>query len=316
MDDTEQIENRFKIGFEQAAIGAAIADLNGVPMRVNSALCSLFGRPEELLVGRLWTEYTHPDEVPLREAVFAGVVSGHDTYEDERRYVRPDGTIVWVSSHVRLVRDEWGVPQYFLAQLGDITERKQVEHELAYQALHDSLTGLPNRTLLTDRLAQALGATRRLDQVVVMFLDVDRFKVVNDELGHTYGDDLLRLAAARITRAVREGDTVARFGGDEFVVVCEDVSPRQARQIAERILEALNEPCLIGGQEVTVTASLGIAIADEAATPESLLKDSDAAMYRAKERGRGGIELFNRTTSARRGALCLQTLAGRERRLG
>jgi diguanylate cyclase (GGDEF)-like protein/PAS domain S-box-containing protein len=307
MDDTEQIETRFEIGFQQAAIGAAIADLNGVPMRVNSALCTLLGRPEELLVGRLWTEYTHPDEVPLREAVFIGVVSGHDTHQDERRYVRPDGTIVWVSSHVRLVRDEWGVPQYFLAQLGDITARKLMEQELAYQALHDSLTGLPNRALLTDRLVHALGATRRHDsQVVVMFLDVDRFKVVNDELGHTYGDDLLRLAAARMTEAIREGDTVARFGGDEFVIVCEDVSPRQARQIAERVLEALNEPCLIGDQEVTVTASLGITIADEAATPESLLRDSDAAMYRAKERGRGGIELSKRTASARRGALCVK----------
>jgi diguanylate cyclase (GGDEF)-like protein/PAS domain S-box-containing protein len=303
MDDTAPFEARFEITFQQAAIGAAIADLNGVPMRVNSAMCALLGRPEELLVGRLWTEYTHPDDVPLRQAVLMRVTSGHDTYVDERRYVRPDGTVVWVSSHVRLVRDEWGEPQYFLAQLGDITERKSMEQELAHQALHDSLTGLPNRALLTDRLVHALAGSRRASQIAVMFLDVDRFKVVNDSLGHIYGDDLLRLAADRITGAIRAADTAARFGGDEFVVICGDVSGAQAQQIAERILTALNEPCLIGDQEVTVTASLGIAIADEGATPESLLRDSDAAMYRAKERGRGGIEWFNQTRRSEAGAL-------------
>jgi diguanylate cyclase (GGDEF)-like protein/PAS domain S-box-containing protein len=304
MDDTARVEARFEITFQQAAIGAAIADLNGFAMRVNAAMCALLGRPEELLVGRHWTEYTHPDDMPLREAVLMRVTSGHDTYEDERRYVRPDGTFVWVSSHVRLVRDEWGEPQYFLAQLGDITERKLMEQALSHQALHDSLTGLPNRALLTDRLIHALAGSRRASQVAVMFLDVDRFKVVNDSLGHTYGDDLLRMAAARISGAIRAADTAARFGGDEFVVVCGDVSVEQAQQIAERILRAVNEPCLIGDQEVTVTASLGIAIADAGATPESLLRDSDAAMYRAKERGRGGIEWFKRTTSAGRGALC------------
>jgi diguanylate cyclase (GGDEF)-like protein/PAS domain S-box-containing protein len=303
MDNIAPIEARFEITFQQAAIGAAIADLDGVPIRVNSAMCALLGRPEEQLVGRLWTDYTHPDDVPLRDAVSMQVKSGHDTYEDERRYVRPDGTVVWVSSHVRLVRNDWGDPQYFLAQLGDITERKSMEQALAHQALHDPLTGLPNRALLTDRLVHALAGSRRVSQVAVMFLDVDRFKTVNDSLGHSYGDDLLRLAAGRITGAVRGADTVARFGGDEFVVICGDVSVEQAQLIAGRILGALNEPCLIGSQQVTITASLGIAIADEGATPESLLRDSDAAMYRAKQRGRGGIEWFDQTLPSKAEAL-------------
>jgi diguanylate cyclase (GGDEF)-like protein/PAS domain S-box-containing protein len=303
MDDTERVEGdrvqraaetRFEIGFEQSAVATAISDLDGIPLRVNRAMCSLLGRPENLLVGRLWTEYTHPDEVPLRKAVLARVAAGHDTYEDDRRYVWPDGRVVWASSHVTLVRDKSGEPQYLFSQLQDITGRKQMEQELAHQALHDSLTDLPNRALLTDRLVHGLaGSRRRGSRLGVMFLDVDHFKVVNDSLGHASGDDLLRRAAARIAGAIRDGDTVARFGGDEFVVVCDDVSARQTQQIAERVLEALSQPCQIGDQEVNVTASVGIAIAGKDSTPETLLRDSDAAMYRAKERGRGRIELFD-----------------------
>ncbi|TML13615.1 MAG: EAL domain-containing protein [Actinobacteria bacterium] len=303
MDNTDRVEadrvqraaeSRFEIGFEQAAIGAAIADLHGVPTRVNPALCSFLGRSAELLVGRRWTEFTHPDDVSLGQAVSTRLAAGHDTHRDERRYLLPDGAIVWALCSVTLVRDEMGEPQYFFTQLQDITGRKVVEEELVQQALHDSLTGLPNRALLTDRLIHGLaGSRRRGTQVGVIFLDVDHFKVVNDSLGHTSGDDLLRLAAERIAGAIRPGDTVARFGGDEFVVVCDDVNLIETEQIAERILEVLNRPCLIGGQDVNVTASLGIAIADEAATPESLLRDSDAAMYRAKERGRGRIEVFD-----------------------
>jgi diguanylate cyclase (GGDEF)-like protein len=127
----------------------------------------------------------------------------------------------------------------------------------------------------------------------VMFLDIDQFKMINDSLGHSAGDDLLRHIATQIAAAIRPGDTVARFGGDEFVVVCDDVSAIETEQVAERVLQALSNPCEIGNQEMHITASLGIAIADEHATPESLLRDSDAAMYRAKERGRGRIEMFD-----------------------
>ena len=303
MDETKRVEaervrrvaeTRFEISFEQAAIGAVIADLNGVPLRVNPALCSFLGRSPDLLVGRRWTEYSYPGETPLGQAVLARTAAGHDTYEDERRYLRPDGSVVWASCHVSLVRDESRAPQYFFTQLQDITGRKQLEHELAHQALHDSLTGLPNRTLLTDRLVHGLaGSRRRGAQLGVIFLDVDHLKEVNDSLGHTAGDDLLTFTAAQIAGAIRPGDTVARFGGDEFVVVCDDVSALEAEEIAARVLEALGHPCISGTQEMKVTASVGVALSDESATPESLLRDSDAAMYRAKERGRGRIELYD-----------------------
>ena len=187
---------------------------------LDAAMCALLGRPEELLVGRRWDDYTHPDELPLRQAVLIRVGAGQDTYEDERRFVLPDGSVVWASSHVTLVRDASGLPQYFFAQFQDITSRKQMEEELAHQALHDALTGLPNRALLGNRLVHSLASSRRRDSHVgVMFLDIDHFKAVNDSLGHTFGDDLLRQAADRIAGAIRSGDTVARFGGDEFVIV-------------------------------------------------------------------------------------------------
>lgn len=202
MDNTEQVETdrvaraaelRFEIGFEQSAIGAAISDLDGLPLRVNPAACLFFERPVEELVGQEWTDNTHPDEVPLGQAVVSRLAAGHDTYADERRYERPDGSVVWALTHVTLVRDESGDPEYFFVQLQDVTERKLMKQELAHQALHDSLTGLSNRALLTDRLTHGLArARRRGSQLAVMFLDVDQFKMVNDSLGHGAGDDLLR----------------------------------------------------------------------------------------------------------------------------
>jgi diguanylate cyclase (GGDEF)-like protein/PAS domain S-box-containing protein len=303
MDDTERVVAeldrqravaRFEIGFEQAGIGAAIADLDGTVRRVNQAVCDLLGRPEDLLVDRRWTEYTHPDEVPLWQVLATRVAAGHHTYADERRYLRPDGSVVWASTHVSVVRDASGAPQYYFTQLQDITEHQRMEHELAHQALHDSLTGLPNRLLLADRLVHGLaGSRRRRSQLGVMFLDLDNFKGVNDWLGHTWGDDLLLQAAGRMVGAIRPGDTVARFGSDEFVIVCDDITAVEVEEIAKRVLAALGQPCLIDGQEMNVTAGLGIAVSDEHATPESLLRDADIAMYRAKALGRGHIELFD-----------------------
>jgi diguanylate cyclase (GGDEF)-like protein len=175
-------------------------------------------------------------------------------------------------------------------------ERKRAEVELAHQAMHDALTGLPNRALLYDRLGQALNRVgRHSAAVAVLFGDLDRFKLVNDSLGHGAGDTLLVAVAERLSNVLRSGDTAARFGGDEFVLLCEDVSgERQAITIAERIAAELDEPFIIEGDEVFVRTSVGIALATEpGARPEALIRDADAAMYRAKERGGGVYEVFD-----------------------
>ncbi len=292
-------QSRFEIGFEQSAIGAVITDLEGIPQRVNQALRDLLGRTDEELIGQRWTDFGHPDEIPLGQAVLENLAAGNETFHDERRYIRPDGSIVWAATNVVIVQDH-NLPQYVFGQFKDITERKQMEAESSHRALHDSLTGLPNRLLLTDRLTHGLAAARRSGtRLGVIFLDVDQFKVVNDSLGHTSGDGLLSEAANRIEAAIRPSDTVARFGGDEFVVVCDNVTAMEADQIAQRVLRAFVRPWLIDGQEIHVTASLGIALSNDVSTPESLLRDSDTAMYRAKELGRGRIELFDSTLSTK-----------------
>ena len=298
--DRRDAEARFETVFVQAGFGGVIVGLDGIPTRVNPAVCALLGRPAEQLVGQSWAEYNHPDEAPLVDAVLARIAAGADTYEDERRYVRPDGSEVWASTHVTLVRDEAGEPAYLIAQLANITDRKNLERELTHRALHDSLTGLPNRALLTDRLVQSLaGSRRRGAQLGVMLVDVDRLKAVNDSLGHAAGDALLRQVADRIRAVIRSDDTVGRLGGDEFVIVCDDVSIAEIEQIARGVLEALSQPCLFDGHETSVTASLGIALADEESTPETLLRGSDAAMHLAKQRGRGRLEVFDEVLRTR-----------------
>ena len=209
--------------------------------------------------------------------------------------LRADGSQFPVEISLAPVQTEGGV--LVSAAIRDITERKQAEAALAHQALHDALTGLPNRLLLLDRLGQALASARRTGQgVAVLFLDVDRFKLINDSRGHAAGDELITRVARRLDETVRPSDTVARFGGDEFVIVCQDAgSVSEALRLAERVSDALRSPFRIAGEDVFLTASVGIALSDGDEPPEALLRDADAAMYRAKEQGRARCEFFDQT---------------------
>jgi diguanylate cyclase (GGDEF)-like protein len=174
--------------------------------------------------------------------------------------------------------------------------RDRAEQQFRHQALHDPLTGLPNRELVTDRLSHALAQCERRECcAALLFLDVDHFKVVNDSLGHGAGDELLRTLAGRLDAALRPGDSVGRFGGDEFVVICDDLPrPAEAEKIADRLIHALTEPFVLSGVEHVVTASIGIAIAAaERRAPEDLIREADAAMYRAKDRGRNRYEIYD-----------------------
>jgi diguanylate cyclase (GGDEF)-like protein len=189
-----------------------------------------------------------------------------------------------------------GKPLHVIYQVEDITERKQAVERLAHQALHDSLTGLANRALLLDRLQHALSRVGRGSGLVaVMFLDLDRFKVINDSLGHKEGDRVLAAVGERLMKILRPSDTVGRFGGDEFVVICESVeSEHRAFQIARRLNDSIGEPIPLPSGDVRLTASVGVALSREpSASPEALIRNADAAMYRAKERGRARYEVYD-----------------------
>jgi diguanylate cyclase (GGDEF)-like protein len=185
--------------------------------------------------------------------------------------------------------------------LANAIERRRTEEQTQHEALHDPLTGLPNRNLFLDRLGHALSvAARRDGSIAVLFLDLDQFKLVNDSLGHAAGDELLASVAPRIEQALRPGDTVARFGGDEFAVLAEDIdSERGAIRVAERIAEALSRPFVLRDREHFVSASVGISIGGGSELPEALIRDADSALYRAKERGRGGYEIFDEVMRSR-----------------
>ena len=185
--------------------------------------------------------------------------------------------------------------------LATAIQRRKIEEEIRHQAVHDPLTNLPNRSLFSDRLAQALAhARRQTTSVAVLFLDLDQFKLVNDSHGHEAGDELLRAVAPRISDTLRAVDTVARFGGDEFGILIEDVeTERDATRAAERIAAALSRPFVLRGREHFVTATVGIAIGEGQEAPETLIRDADAAMYRAKDRGRGRYEIFDEVMRAK-----------------
>ena len=199
-------EEQFRLGFERGALGMLMTDLDGVITRVNPALCHLLGLPESELVGREPDDFNHPDDPPTDHLLIGErmLAEGLDTSTMERRYLRPDGSVVWALVDVALVHGEDGEPRYFFAEVQDITERKRSEEAFEHLALHDPLTGLPNRLLMQDRLAGAIARAQRHGQrVVVVFADVDHFKLVNDTLGHSAGDELLVQLAERLDGGIR-----------------------------------------------------------------------------------------------------------------
>jgi diguanylate cyclase (GGDEF)-like protein len=223
--------------------------------------------------------------------VLGALLCGHlDDRDFSDRAVR---MVRGIAAHAAVALDNARL--YEQAQ-AEIAARKEAEAQLAFAATHDPLTDLPNRTVFLDRLSMALArAERQAGAVGVLLFDLDRFKVVNDSIGHAAGDELLTLVAHRLGQVVRPGDTVARLGGDEFIMVCEQLNGEiDAIGIADRVAEVLTEPFSLEEAEVSVTASVGIAVATENIDdPSALVRDADAAMYRAKERGRSRWELFD-----------------------
>ena len=243
-----------------------------------------------------FVQLAHPEDAEeLRYWLDESLRDRGDVFDTEHRVVKPDGEERIVRQVIEVARDENGAALEVLAAVQDLTELRRSEEKIAFQAYHDALTGLPNRRLLKDRISVALPHARRRGQgLALLFIDLDDFKTVNDSLGHSTGDRLLQAVARRLTSIMRDEDTVARHGGDEFVALLQDISgPSDAVYFAERILKALAVPHEIEGREVILQGSIGITLFPEDGTdPEVLISNADIAMYRAKDLGRGSYKLF------------------------
>ena len=290
-----EAEERFRKAFEDSQVGMALVSVDGRYQLVNRALCEIIGYPEEELLRKSFSEITHPDDLEADLDALRDLIDGERYgYRTEKRYIHADGHPVWISLNVSPVYDSDGALGYMISQFEDITERKASEERLTRQALHDSLTGLPNRTLFADRVRMA-SKRRSARGFAIVYLDLDGFKLVNDTLGHAAGDQVLIEVARRLERLLRAGDTLARLSGDEFALLCEEVAESEVRAIAERVIDAMAKPIEVHGRALTQAASIGIAIYGPDGTPvepDEMLGDADLAMYRAKATGKSRYAVF------------------------
>jgi diguanylate cyclase (GGDEF)-like protein/PAS domain S-box-containing protein len=298
----DQARRRFQQAFQSAPTGMALVRFDdGRIVHANQALADMLKVELPKLVGCTLREFTHPDDVvaaqPHRARLELGI---DDAYQLDQRFRRLDGEFVWARTRVAATEDD-GV-MLAITHVEDVTDQVRATELLHHAAHHDELTGLPNRAMLMHLLRERLReaeATAAHGEVAVLFVDLDQFKFINDSLGHYVGDELIRAVGERLAAALDEwagGDrepVLARFGGDEFIVLIDNAPNAQARQLSERLRQAVHGPFQIGEHELFTTVSIGYARNHLPATePADLLRDADAAMYRAKARGRNCVEAF------------------------
>jgi diguanylate cyclase (GGDEF)-like protein/PAS domain S-box-containing protein len=290
----QQSEARFRAFFEYAGLAIHVLSLEGLIIDANPASRDLLGYEPHELVGRSATSLSPEEDVEATRELGRELREGvRDTVTVERRFFHKDGHLVWGQLTVSVVHH--GGERRMIGMIQDITERKRMEGQLLRQAFQDELTGLANRVLFRDRLRHALDRRdRHACRVAVILLDIDGFKRVNDSLGHAVGDELLQIVGRRIASTVRTGETVARLGGDEFAVVIEEIGDRDDPQVlADRLLMLLRMPMRVGGREVVVGVSIGIAIAEATDDEDTVLRNADTAMYAAKASGKACVRRFD-----------------------
>jgi len=292
-----QSEERYRNILESIQEGYFELDLAGNYTFVNEANCRFLGYTKEELVGMNYRQHTDEENAkklyqPYRELYRTG--KPIETLEVES--FRKDGIKVIYETSISLMRDSKGKSIGFRGVSRDITERKRAEEKIQYMATHDSLTELPNRLMFSQLINHAIQAARRYQrQFAVLFIDLDRFKVINDTMGHEAGDQLLQEIAIRLKQTMRTVDIVARLGGDEFVILIEEISDSsQAATVSRNILATIIKPITIKGQECHITASIGISVFPKDAEDEqSLMKNADIAMYLAKEEGKNNYQFYS-----------------------
>ncbi len=298
-----EAEIRYRSIFENTVEGIFQTSVTGQYLAANPALAKIYGYDStESLMGDLVNIQAQLYVDPARRDDFKMLMDIHGQVQNfESQVYRKDGAIIWISENARAVANENGEVLYYEGTVEDITERRNYEAQIHHQATHDSLTGLPNRYLLEDRLQQAINyAERYHTRLAVAFLDLDQFKHINDSMGHDAGDQLLLVVAERLTALLRDCDTVVRLGGDEFVILMSSVlRTEDVTHTMQRVLAAIANPVLLNGQEFNVSCSIGVSIYPEDGQQASaLLKNADAAMYKAKDSGRNNFQYFTRKLNA------------------
>ena len=290
-------EERFSSTMALAAIGIAHVDDKGRFIYANPQLCEMLDYTEEQLLALTVRQVSHPGDVSITDELRLKLRAGEiKSFKVEKRYLRKDGAAVWVGLTIASKRDGTGKTLYDISIVEDISARKRAEERIQYLATHDGLTGLPNRAMFGQLLSLAIETARRYDRkLAVLFIDLDRFKVINDTLGHDAGDVLLREMGARLKECLRASDVVARLGGDEFVVLIQEVADvSQVTTVARNILSSVMKPVIILGQECRVTASIGICVhPEEGQDDQAVMKNADMAMYLAKEEGKNNYQFFS-----------------------
>jgi diguanylate cyclase (GGDEF)-like protein/PAS domain S-box-containing protein len=299
LTDLARSQERYALATRAANDGIWDWDLDHDQIYLSHRWCAIMGLEEPVDDGTpdRWFELVHPDDLGQLHAVIDSHLEGRTAHlELECRMRHADSNWLWVLCRGLAIRDADGKPTRMAGSIADITQRRVAEDRLRHDALHDPLTGLPNRALLVDRLEQILKRSARDPDAVcaVIFLDLDRFKLINDSFSHTTGDQLLVAIATRLTDVLRMSDTVARLGGDEFTLLLDaTTTPADAAHKARDICEVLERPFQIAGQQLFVRASVGICLAKPGATPGELLRNADIAMYDAKQRGGGSYTIFD-----------------------